>query len=79
MSSLIRRSPPEIMKVVARSLNTMIPGAESNYIERLEDLIVKHSLIERVRKPHESVTSKETSKLKLDIIYDKQKKYMKRA
>ena len=78
-TSLIGQSPPKIVRAAARRLNTMIPGAESNYIGRLEDWIVEHRLIEKVGKAHDTAKSKEELKLKLDAIDDEQMQYMKGA
>ena len=78
-SSLVGQTPPKIVRAAARRLNTAIPRAASNYVGRLEDLIVDHKLIERVGKAHESSKSKEKLKKKLDIIDAEQEQYMKGA
>ena len=78
-SSLVGQTPPKIVRAAARRLNTAIHRAASNYVGRLEDLIVDHKLIERVCKAHESSKSKEKLKQKLDIIDAEQEQCMKGA
>ena len=46
------------LKRAARRLNTNIPRAELYYINRLEELIMKHKIVERVGQAHENSTSK---------------------
>ena len=53
--SLIGHDPPKIVRAAARRLNTNIPSAELYYINRLEELIMKHNIVERV--DYESRTS----------------------
>ena len=78
-SSLVGQTPPKIVRAAARQLNTAIPRAASNYVGRLEDMIVDHNLIERVGKAHESSKSKETLKVKLNSIDAEQEQYTKGA
>merc|ERR1712086_1047263 len=78
-SSLVGQTPTKIVRAAARRLNTAIPRAASNYVGRLEELIVDHKLIERVGKAHESSKSKEKLKEKLDVIDAEQEQYMKGA
>ena len=78
-SSLVGQTPPNIVRAAARRLNTTIPRAASNYVGRLEDLIVDHKLIERVGKAHESSKSKERLKEKLDVIDAEQEQHTKGA
>ena len=51
-SSLIGHDPPKIVRSAARRLNTNIPSGELYYIYRLEDLITKHKILERVGQEH---------------------------
>ena len=53
-SSLIGNDPPKIVRVAARRLNTNIPSAELYYINRLEELITKHKIVERVGQAHKN-------------------------
>ena len=66
-ASLVGQTPPKIVRAAARQLNTPIPGAESNYVRRLEDLNMENKLIERVGMAHESSKSKEEFEVKLDV------------
>ena len=78
-SSLIWHDPPKIVRVAERCLNTNIPIGELYYINRLEELITKHKIVERVGQAHKNSTSKASLKIKLDKIYEEQKDYMLHA
>ena len=78
-SSLIGHDPPKTVRAAARRLNTNIPSGELYYINRLEELITKHKIVERVGQPHENSTSKASLKIKLDKIDEEQKDYMLHA
>ena len=78
-SSLIGHDPPKIVRAAARRLNTNTPSAELYYINRSEELITKHKIVERVGQAHETSTSKASLKTKLDKIDEKQKDYMLHA
>ena len=45
-----------------------LPRAKLYYINRLEKLITKHKILERVGQAHENSTSKASLKIKLDKI-----------
>ena len=53
-SSLIGHDPPKIVKAVARRINTNIPSGKLYYINRLEKLITKHKIVERVGQVHKN-------------------------
>ena len=78
-SSLIGYDPPKIVRAAARRLNTGIPTAERNYINRMEELITQHRIVERVGLTHENSTSKASLKIKLDGIDDEHRDYMLHA
>ena len=78
-SSLIGHDPPKIVRAAARRLNTNIPSAELYYINRSEELITKHKIVERVGQAHENSTSKASLNIKLDKIDEEQKDYMLHA
>ena len=67
-SSLVGHDPPKIVRAAARRLNTQIPSAEKNYLERFEDLIIEHKIVERVGAANDMSTSKAMLKIKLDTI-----------
>ena len=77
--SLIGHDPPKIVRAAARCLNTNIPSANRYYINRLEELITKHKIVERVGQAHKNSTSKASLKIKLDKIDEEQKDYMLHA
>ena len=78
-SSVIGHDPPKIVRAAARRLNTNTPSGELYYINRLEELITKHKIVERVGKAHKNSTSKTSLKIKLDKIDEGQKDYMLHA
>ena len=45
ISSLIGHDLPKIVRAAARRLNTGIPTAERNHINRMEDLITQHRIV----------------------------------
>ena len=53
-SSLIGNDPTKIVRAAARRLNTNIPSGELYYINRLEELITKQRIVERVGQTHEN-------------------------
>ena len=67
-SSLIGKYPPKIVRATERRLNTNIPSSELYYINRLEQLITKHKIVERFGQAHKNSTSKASLKIKLDKI-----------
>ena len=72
-SSLIGHDTPKILRAAAKRLNTNIPSGELYYINRLEELITTHKIVERVGQVHENSTSKASLKIKLDKIDEEQK------
>ena len=67
-SSLIGHDPPKIVRAAARRLNTTIPKAETNYLNKLESLVVKHLIVERLNRANSTSKSKESLKINLDAI-----------
>ena len=78
-SSLVGHDPPKIVRAAARRLNTQIPSAEKNYLERFEDLIIEHKIVERVGAANDKSTSKPLLKINLDTIDKEQGDYMLNA
>ena len=66
---MIGHDPPNIVRAASRRINTNIPSGKLYYINRLEELITKHKIVERVGQAHENSTSKASLKIKLDKIY----------
>ena len=78
-SSLVGHDPPKIVRAAARRLNTQIPSAEKNYLERFEDLIIEHKIVERVGAANDKSTSKALLKINMDTIDEEQGDYMLNA
>jgi hypothetical protein len=47
MMDIIGKSPPKIVRPMYRCLNTKIPSVAAEYVRILENIILKHRLIER--------------------------------
>ena len=60
--------PQKIVRPKARRLNTKIPGAKGAYNKRLEQLFCQHRIIERMGEVHDSASSLEEAKVRLDAI-----------
>ena len=78
-SSLVGHDPPKIVRAAARRLNTTIPKIETNYLNKMESLVVKHYTVERLNRANSTSNSKESLKIQLDAIDNKQKEYMLHA
>ena len=74
--SLIGHNPPKIFKAAERRLNTTMPKAETNHLKKIESLVVKHCIVERLIRANSTSKSKEFLKIKLDAIYNEQKECM---
>ena len=75
-SSLIGTQPQRIVRPKSRRLNTKIPGAASAYRERLENLLLKHRIIERIGKAHEESSTNEEAATRLNAIDREGGQYM---
>ena len=56
--SLIGHDPPKIVTAAERRLITNTPSRKLYYINKLEELITKHKMVERVVQAHKNSTSK---------------------
>ena len=77
--SLVGYDPPKIVRAAARRLNTTIPKAETNYLHKMESLVIKHRIVERLNRADFTSKSKESLKINLDAIDNEQKEYMLHA
>ena len=59
LQSLVGASPPKVVRVAARQLNTAIPHVAERYVKKLEDLFLKHRLNSRLIKMEASSKSKD--------------------
>jgi hypothetical protein len=55
-NDIVGTNPPKIICPASRRLNTKLPCVEAEYSRLLEEMIIKHRLIERVGRVH--VTSR---------------------
>ena len=78
-SSLVGHDLIMIVRAAARRLNTLIPSAMKKYLERLEDLITEHKIVERVGAANDKSTSKALLKINMDKIDEEQGHYMLNA
>ena len=78
-SSLVGSTPPQIVRAGARRLNTKIGGVADKYTLNVDKYIVRHRVIERVGRAHETSKTKQQCKEKLDSIDKETKEHMKGA
>jgi hypothetical protein len=57
---LIGAHPPKIVRPTSRRLNTTLPGVANRYTEKLDELILRHRLIERMGEAHEKSNSRKS-------------------
>ena len=57
---LIGINPPKIVRPTSRRLNTTLPGVANRYTKKLDELILRHRLIERMGEAHEKSKSRKT-------------------
>lgn len=77
--SLIGLEPKKIVRPQARRLNCKIPGAVQRYNTLFEKKIIKHRLIERIGRAHQTGLPGDETKLLLDRIDSEGKQYMKNS
>ena len=77
-SSLVGHEPPKIVRAAARRLNSQIPISreKKNYLERFEDLIIEHKIVERVGAANDKLTSKALLKINMYTIDKEKGNYM---
>ena len=68
-SSLIEKTPRQIIRSSARRLKTRIPSTKDNYSNVMENLVVSHRLTERMVAAHNTSSSILLVKEIIDIIY----------
>ena len=78
-SSLVGTTPPRIVRAAARRLNTNIEPAAEKYTDDIDKLTIRHRVIGRVGRAHETSKTKQELKSKLDKIHVETKQYMKGA
>ena len=78
-SSLVGTTPPRIVRAAARRLNTNIEPAAERYTDEVDKLTIRHRIIERVGRAHETSKTKRELKGKLDRIDVETKQHMKGA
>ena len=75
-SSLIGKTPLQIIRSGARRLNTKIPSTKDNYTNVLENLVVSHRLTEQMVAAHNESSSIVMIKERICIIDQEVVKYM---
>jgi hypothetical protein len=65
-SSLVGMTPPQIFRAGAPCLNTKIGGVAAKYTSDVDDYIMRHRVIERIGRAHETSKTKQQCKGKLD-------------
>ena len=78
-SCLVGASPPSIVRLSARRLNSRIAAAAENYSDRFEHLVLEHKLVKRIGKAHESSSVAQIMKENINKIDIESKQYMEHA
>ena len=77
--SIVGASPPKVVRVAARRLNTSIPHVAERYVSMLERLTEEHRLNSRLIKVASSGRSKDLVRWKVNKIDEESNDYMRRA
>ena len=75
-SCLVGTSPPSIVWLEARRLNSRIPAAAEDYSDIFEHLVLEHKLFERLGKAHELSSVAQIVKENINKIDVESKQYM---
>ncbi len=75
-SSLVGDSPLKVLRPAARRLNTRIPKVAESYSLRLEEIIVKHKLIEQVGEIYDQKKSRQWTQDSMNRIDKESWQYM---
>jgi hypothetical protein len=75
-SSMVGDNPIRIVRPEARRLNTRIPKVTEKYVSKLEDLIRRHRLIERIGVINESTKSRQWKQKKMNNLDQECMQYM---
>ena len=78
-SSLVGKTPPQIVRASAHRVNTKIIKTTTKYTTEGERNITRHRIIERIGRAHETSTTKQQCKAKLDNIDQQTKEHMRGA
>ena len=75
-SSLVGQNPVRVLRPCARRLTTKLPGVIDAYNESLEDLVLRHRIIERMGQAHEESGSNLEATERMNVIDTELKQYM---
>ena len=78
-TSLLRDTPPRVIRAAARKLNNDIPRVTEKYIERLKKILYQHRIIKRTIEAHRSTTDNGILRERLEVIDAEYKQYMVHA
>jgi hypothetical protein len=76
---LVGTHPPKVVRPTSRRLNTKLPGVADRYTKTLEELILKHRLIERTGEVYLQHKSTKTFTRKLNALDSELGDYMRHA
>jgi len=79
LQSLVGASPPKVVRVAARRLNTKIPHVAEKYVKKLEELYLLHRLNSRLIRAEASSSSNELVRWKVNRIDRESNQYMSHA
>ena len=69
-------SPPFIVRSQARRLNTKIPRADEKYVDKFENNINQHNVVQQLGAAHKSSTVKSIVEERVDKIDEETRNYM---
>ena len=79
LQSLVGASPPKVVRVAARRLNTKIPHVAEKYVNKLEELYLSHRLNSRLVRAEAGSSSNDLVRWKVNRIDRESNQYMSRA
>jgi hypothetical protein len=79
LQSLVGATPPTVVRLAARRLNTTIPNVAERYVTLLEDLFITHRLNSRMIRADASLSTKDSIRRETNNIDAESNQYMRRA
>ena len=76
LQSLVSASPPKVVRIAARRLNTTIPYVAERYVQKLEELFLSHRLNSRLVDVEANSQSKDLVRWKANKIDQESNQYM---
>ncbi len=75
--SIVGTSPPKIVRPAARRLNTKIEDCLEIYKDILEDHLIQHKMLQKLKIAHEDAVDQDLLKQRINKVDEDAKQYMK--